>query len=99
MNTTTTTKQKNRTRKAEQIGRYHLSVQASSRHDCLPRVDGLPLDQYTHLEVQLIDAKGIKVHPGDAGLERFNIYFHRGTAHYMAASVLAELRKALQGVA
>lgn len=89
-------------RKAEQYGPYALSVQASVGHYCSPRVNGLRLDQYTAVEVAVIDEKGNLVKPSQIGIRGFNRYFDKcdsPVAGWMPQDAVTQLRRAMRRAA
>lgn len=49
---------------------YKLSVQASEYHYSTPRVTGLDIDEYEHVEIAIINPSGALVHPTEAGLSQ-----------------------------
>ncbi len=60
----------------QEFGSVTLSVQASATHRCQPRVNGLPLEAYTALEVCIFEG-GKSVLPSTLGVGGFDHYFSR----------------------
>ena len=86
-------------RKAIVYGDVKLSVQASAMHYSTPRIDGLPLKEYTEVEVALIDAHGNFLRPSEIGIKGFDTLFESGgapVAGYVPRNKLRALRLALR---
>lgn len=99
-------------REVERFGDVSLSVQASSMHYSTPRVDGLSLDQYTHVEIGLqgpkekvfkfVPGPPIKSNlclPSEIGIVGFDHLFDKTdapVAPYVAQEDVERLREALR---
>lgn len=82
-------------RDGEKFGHITLSIQASAFHYCSPRVDGLPLEEYTSVEVAIIGKSGNFIPPSSIGAPELNHLF-RGddVAGYVSQEDLAKFRNA-----
>jgi hypothetical protein len=87
-------------RDRERFGPVSLSVQASRRHYCHPRVDYDDISQYMSVEVALFDKDGAFIAPRDIGLKRLRInrYFtdDQGPAGWVPLKDVDSLRRALE---
>ena len=92
-------------RKFVKIGKWLLSVQASSFHYCSPRVDGLAISKYASVEVGILNAETDEL----AQPRRINNFppplaelFEDGeapVAGYVAQTDVCKIRAALQALA
>jgi hypothetical protein len=85
-------------RDTEMYGEVELSVQASEFHYCSPKITGLPLEDYTQVEIALFAPDKSFALPSDLGLDTSldKIYSGDEVAGYVSQANLNKLRSALR---